>query len=500
MINRLTILVACLAINVLPARAADFPISRPAIVKVNTMALVAQFTGRSDLSTFKSEPNEDPKNTASVARKKQLVEVFQNIRNAAAQVGISHGCAVVLADPGLPLPDNVDLLGVDDLRMRVNEHLTTFADESTNITAEVADLLTRNGGKVNAPDRAQPTSADGLPIAIVTIARTFNDLAETADLKSKMVAVQKQLQAEDRRRRDELAKLKNNKQALLQKQADYDAWVKAQIQQVQQDQKRKMVSLFDKIQEAINTVAHQRGTSIVIIRQEPDPVFDVTTVPESNVLLLLRAINVVWAADALDATADVTRRANDQYKFGNSAEVRQVAEWKPSCGVVTVDPARVFATIEETNDLKGWLAGDAESFQKEDLRRQDELKGLQAAKDALDPATPQFTEKDKEIKTKMADYKTWQQAHSGDTQHRQKVALRKLYEKIVSATGTVARAKGATLVCTDRRPQLPNNLSSLTVDQVRALLNIQPIGFADESVNITDAVIEQLDSDYKAGR
>src|SRR5205814_4409371 len=105
--------------------------------------------------------------------------------------------------------------------------------------------------------------------------------------------------------------------------------VKAQIQTVQQDQKRKMVSLFDKIQEAINTIAHQRGTSIVIIRQEPDPVFDVTTVPESNVLLLLRAINVVWAADALDATVDVTRRANDQYKFGNSTEVRQVADWKP---------------------------------------------------------------------------------------------------------------------------------------------------------------------------
>ena len=77
--------------------------------------------------------------------------------------------------------------------------------------------------------------------------------------------------------------------------------------------------------------------------------------------------------------------------------------------------------------------------------------------------------------------------------------MKNLFDKIVAATTAVAQQKGLDLVLADQRPDLPENLGQISVDQLRAILNGRNVLFSSEKVDVTQAVIAELDAKYKAG-
>ena len=162
-----------------------------------------------------------------------------------------------------------------------------------------------------------------------------------------------------------------------------------------------------------------------------------------------------------------------------------------------VNPARVFAEMQETKDLKAKLENDRQTLQKEVDTRQQKVKDLQAARDLLKPDSPQYREADDKFMKEAIDYDTWQKITQARLQGDQKQQMKTLFDKIVASTTKVAQAQSLDLVIADQRPE-ETNLNQMTVEQLRNNLNGRNILYITPSVDLNNAVIADLDATYKA--
>ena len=95
-------------------------------------------------------------------------------------------------------------------------------------------------------------------------------------------------------------------------------------------------------------------------------------------------------------------------------------------------------------------------------------------------------------------FDTWTKITQAQLQGQQKQQMKQLFDKIVDATSEVAQQQGYDLVLADQRPELPENLGMINVEQLRQLLNQRNVLYETEKVDISSAVIANLDSKYKA--
>jgi len=164
-----------------------------------------------------------------------------------------------------------------------------------------------------------------------------------------------------------------------------------------------------------------------------------------------------------------------------------------------VNPAKVFADMQETKDLKAKLDNDRKALEGELTGRQQKVKDLLAARDLLKPDSPQYQEADAKYTNEAIQFDNWSKFTQVTLQGQQKQQMKTLFDKIVSATGEVAQQKGLDLVLADQRPDTDNiSLSQLTVEQVRGMLNSRNILFSNDKVDLNAAVTAALDAKYKS--
>ena len=167
--------------------------------------------------------------------------------------------------------------------------------------------------------------------------------------------------------------------------------------------------------------------------------------------------------------------------------------------LATASPARIFVEMQETKDLRQQLEQQTGQLQGEAKNRQQKVKDLQAARDLLKPDSPQYAEAERAFMQEAIQFDTWTKITQAQLQGQQKSQMKQLFDKIVAATSQVAQQQGYDLVLADQRPELPENLGMINVEQLRQLLNQRNVLFANDKVDISAAVIANLDSKYKAG-
>jgi len=167
--------------------------------------------------------------------------------------------------------------------------------------------------------------------------------------------------------------------------------------------------------------------------------------------------------------------------------------------IAVVNPARVFAEMQETKDLRAKLEQQRATIEAELKARQAKVKDLQAARDLLKNDSPQYQEADKAFMKEAIEFDTWSKITQAQLQGEQKQQMKTLFDKIVSATQEVATAQAIDLVLADQRPDLPENLGQISVDQLRTILNQRNVLHASEKVDLTDEVIAKVDEKYRAG-
>jgi Skp family chaperone for outer membrane proteins len=180
--------------------------------------------------------------------------------------------------------------------------------------------------------------------------------------------------------------------------------------------------------------------------------------------------------------------------FGTAAAKAQEA-----AKVGIVNPAAVFAQMQETKDLKQKLENDRKALEQEVQSRQGKVKDLQGARDMLKADSPQYQDADKAFMQAAIEFDTWSKITQAQLQGQQKQQMKILFDKIVTATTQVAQRKGLDLVLADQRPELPENLAAINVDQLRAILNGRNVLYSTPRVDISNDVVAALDAQYRAG-
>ena len=166
--------------------------------------------------------------------------------------------------------------------------------------------------------------------------------------------------------------------------------------------------------------------------------------------------------------------------------------------VAVVNPARAFQEMQETKDLKQALENQRKQLETDVNTRKQKVTDLQSQRDLLKPDSPQYQEADKNFMQEAIQFDTWSKITSAQLQGQQKQQMKTLFDKIVSATSAVAQQKGIDLVIADQRPDLPENLAQINVEQMRAILNGRNVIYNTNKADITHDVIAQLDSTYKS--
>jgi len=166
--------------------------------------------------------------------------------------------------------------------------------------------------------------------------------------------------------------------------------------------------------------------------------------------------------------------------------------------IATASPARIFVEMQETKDLRQQLEAQTGQLQNEAKNRQQKVKDLQAARDLLKPDSPQYAEAERQFMQEAIQFDTWTKITQAQLQGQQKQQMKQLFDKIIAATSQVAQQQGYDLVLADQRPELPENLGMINVEQLRQLLNQRNVLYENEKVDISSQVITNLDSQYKA--
>jgi len=179
---------------------------------------------------------------------------------------------------------------------------------------------------------ARPVAAQEAPkIATVNIAKVFNEMQETKDLKQKMESDRTAIQNEGKRRSDELEEAKKARQIfnegsedfnkknreVIQKAIELQTWQELIKADLARQQKSQMRNLFEKIEAATKEVADMKKLDLVIIEQKVELPTDPGQFDQMNidqVRALINQRNLMYNNGKFDVTNEVLAKVDEKYK------------------------------------------------------------------------------------------------------------------------------------------------------------------------------------------
>jgi Skp family chaperone for outer membrane proteins len=168
--------------------------------------------------------------------------------------------------------------------------------------------------------------------------------------------------------------------------------------------------------------------------------------------------------------------------------------------IAIANPAKIFNDIQETKDLKAKMESERKTLEATELEKRQKLKDLQTQRDTLKPDSPQYGELNKQLVQASIDFEVWGRIQQAEIQRMQKQQMKSLFDRITAGVAQVATQRQLDLVIAEQRPEFPDNLDQLNVDQLRALINQRNVLFSSPVVDISSEVIAAMDAAYKAGK
>ncbi len=167
--------------------------------------------------------------------------------------------------------------------------------------------------------------------------------------------------------------------------------------------------------------------------------------------------------------------------------------------IAVANPVTIFNKLQETQDLRAKMENDQKQAESVRQQKTSHLKDTQGQRDNYDQKSPKYAEMNQKYLSEAIELDTWSKVTAVQLQNDQKQKIADLYAKILQGIATVATAQKIDMVLADQAPQLPENLESIDVNQLRAILGSRNILDFGAGADITDAVITEMDKAYKAG-
>ncbi|MEQ9096356.1 MAG: OmpH family outer membrane protein [Phycisphaerales bacterium] len=184
------------------------------------------------------------------------------------------------------------------------------------------------------------------------------------------------------------------------------------------------------------------------------------------------------------------------------ADASSVARATPT-PVATVDLVAVITQLDEFKVIDQRIQADVEKKSNEIKQLTQEIEGLTADMERLDPASDAYDQIFRERNMKMGFRELrgsmlvkWQQEDTARV-------LTDLYEKALKAVEDVAKRDGWEVVIHGGQPLMvprnPNVRAEAAVDFVENFIQTRRVIYAGESVNITKSVVQHMNNQYAAG-
>ena len=183
------------------------------------------------------------------------------------------------------------------------------------------------------------------------------------------------------------------------------------------------------------------------------------------------------------------RRADAQQPFASSLIV--------SAGIC--DPHEAFQRYDKTRELAAALQTKSQQLQDQLTAKEEEIKkkAEELATSGFTPGKPEFEKMQEALLKLSVENKNFADFAKAQLQ-REDLRITQLgYEQVYAAVQEVAKKKQLTLVLSQE--QFP--LASRSLDELRGKLYYRrPVLYADKALDITNEVVELLNTRYKLGR
>jgi Skp family chaperone for outer membrane proteins len=164
--------------------------------------------------------------------------------------------------------------------------------------------------------------------------------------------------------------------------------------------------------------------------------------------------------------------------------------------VAVCNPGKVWEKLDERKALEDKLKGEQDRISGEAQRRKQEVDELKTQRDGLKADSAQYQEKNTKWMEKALEFEVWARLKQTEMQRIQKEQIKSLFQKIEDATKELAEEKKLDLVLAERRPDIPEDITPLTADDLRARLSQRDVLYRNKNADITDLVTLRVNEKY----
>ncbi len=197
-----------------------------------------------------------------------------------------------------------------------------------------------------------------------------------------------------------------------------------------------------------------------------------------------------WTGLALGLIAGLTLGGGSRVLLGSSAAGMQAGGGR----VAVIDVVKAFNEYQRQKDLEAELQELKQKLQAEQEQRRGRIEAMQATLDAMDQDDPTYAEKMRELLAEQIELKNWMDLAQADMQREIGVWTARVYQEIIDASRKVAAARGYDVVLAHE----PFRPAGIDPEAVRQQIRLRTVVYATDGVDITDAVLEELNKTYRA--
>jgi len=162
--------------------------------------------------------------------------------------------------------------------------------------------------------------------------------------------------------------------------------------------------------------------------------------------------------------------------------------------VACLDVGKIFNEYQRQKDLTEEMHVFEGEMQSEIGGRRGRIDSLQATLDAMSLDDPMLVKRQREMLQLQYDYKNWRDLMQADMAREVGLWTRKIYSEIMDATEQLAQREGYDIVLY----KSPAELIGFDPEAVRDQIRSRKLLYANPTVDITQAVLDRLNADYRA--
>lgn len=171
----------------------------------------------------------------------------------------------------------------------------------------------------------------------------------------------------------------------------------------------------------------------------------------------------------------------------------------PASRVAIANPGKIFSQLLKTRDIQTQMQARLNALEQQRQGKATEIRDLESQRDLLVVNSPARAAMQNDIFEKSAALQAWMAARKREIELEQKAKTLATFDEVVGTIAKVAELRGIEIVLSEQKPQIPEDMEQVSVQQLHLMLMQRNVLYARALSDISDAVVTQMDAEYKAG-